>query len=67
MNALRFTLFLALLYSLSLPVRTNEGNGLDPHGGKSGLAADTGSCIDPWGSPCRGAAIDKGLGIDPNG
>lgn len=55
-----------LVLVIFLNITTDEGNGLDPHGGTR-LNADNGCGIDPNGG-CRGGALsDQGSGIDPNG
>ncbi len=49
---------------------SDEGNGLDPHGGRLNLCAqgrDGGACIDPGGKPCFLAQRDDGSGLDPHG
>jgi hypothetical protein len=50
---LRFIAIALLLWSLadSAQTRSDDGSGLDPHGGRTGCVADT----------------DEGNGIDPHG
>jgi hypothetical protein len=61
----RFVAIALLLWSLAYTAhtRSDEGSGLDPHGGKS---ADVGCGIDPNG--CAATVLaDEGNGLDPHG
>lgn len=65
--AFRFAAIALLLWSLAFSAATNtdDGTGIDPHGGRN---TDVGCGIDPNG--CSGTAFaggDEGNGFDPHG
>jgi len=66
-----FTLRLALLISLlfTFTALTDDGVGIDPHGGRVRATSDRGAGLDPNGGTTTASAVsgDKGLGVDPNG
>ena len=48
---------------------SDDGSGLDPHGGtRTAACSDEGSGLDPHGGPCtRTFSTDEGNGFDPHG
>lgn len=62
--AFRYVAIALLLWSLAYSVRTDDGSGLDPNGGRR----DAGCLIDPNGCTARTLANgDEGNGFDPHG
>jgi hypothetical protein len=64
------TILMVLLLATRFGIATDEGSGIDPHGGvhDSAQCTDEGNGLDPHGAPCtRAFNADDGRGIDPNG
>ncbi|MGZ5432141.1 MAG: hypothetical protein ACXW5U_30435 [Thermoanaerobaculia bacterium] len=66
------SIILYLLLAGTFALNTDEGSGLDPHGGvRAAACSDDGNGLDPHGRPCvqQGltADTDEGNGFDPHG
>jgi hypothetical protein len=65
MNILFLLLFLiSLAFGANPRATADEGNGIDPHGGRVTEQGDEGNGLDPHGGRARG---QSGLRIDSNG
>ena len=65
---LSFVLY--LLLAGIFPVHTDDGTGIDPHGGALSVrCGDDGNGLDPHGAPCTTSTFntDEGNGFDPHG
>jgi hypothetical protein len=70
MTLFRLLLLLAVLAPAAYRIATDDGAGLDPHGGVRSTArtcGDEGNGFDPHGGPCTTNALDAGVRMDPNG
>lgn len=63
------SLVLYLLLIGTFGVSSDEGSGLDPHGGaRIAACGDEGNGFDPHGRPCtQTLSADEGNGFDPHG
>ena len=68
MSTLRLLLLVTMLGAL-FSIRADDGIGIDPNGGRrtAAIAGDHRCTIDPNGSPCVTATLDRGAGLDPDG
>ena len=69
MTLIRLLLLLSLFAPAAYRLATDDGNGLDPHGGPrpAALTCDEGNGLDPHGGRCTTNALDAGVRMDPNG